>query len=113
MLKAKLRAGAALILLGVATLAFADGQVSAPNGQPSGAATAPASGQGSADSKPANDPDEVICKREQVTGTRVARQKICMTRREWDEEADESRSRAHREQEKQDADGRTARIGPD
>lgn len=30
------------------------------------------------------DPDKVICKREEMTGTRVTRWKICMTRREWE-----------------------------
>ena len=34
--------------------------------------------------------DEVICKREDMTGTRVSRQKICMTRRDWEEQAKES-----------------------
>jgi hypothetical protein len=99
---------AAILLGGMAASAAADDQTPAPTAP----ASAPAAGQGTPQSAKPNDPDEIICKREQVTGTRVARQKICMSRRDWDEEAEEASSRMHREQQKQDTDGRTKPIGP-
>lgn len=45
-----------------------------------------------ADGKP--DPNEVICKRLEMTGTRVSRQKVCMTRADWDEETRQDQSLA-------------------
>lgn len=107
-------ASVALMLAGMTTLAVADDQIPAPATAPStsSGATSPPAAPGAEQTPKPNDPDEVICKREQMTGTRISRQKVCMTRREWDEEAAEGESRAHREQQKQDTDGRIKPIGP-
>ena len=47
-----------------------------------------------ADGTRALDPDQVICKRQKVTGSRLAGQRICKTRREWDQQAAEARRSA-------------------
>ena len=36
-------------------------------------------------SHPPKDPDKIICRRENTTGSRLSSKKICMTRAEWDE----------------------------
>lgn len=54
-------------------------------------AQAPSSAQ-TADGKP--DPNEVICKRVGMTGTRVSRQKVCMTRADWAQDAEEAQGSA-------------------
>lgn len=36
--------------------------------------------------KPAKDPNEVICERQEEIGTRLASQRICKTRAQWAEE---------------------------
>lgn len=36
--------------------------------------------------KPAKDPNEVVCERQEEIGTRLGSQKICKTRAEWAEE---------------------------
>jgi hypothetical protein len=61
-----------------------DGTANAPGQAPGGAQTS--------DGKP--DPNEVICKRVGMTGTRVSRQKICMTRADWEQDAEESEGAA-------------------
>ncbi|HXH54082.1 MAG TPA: hypothetical protein VNH53_11750 [Sphingomicrobium sp.] len=38
------------------------------------------------------DPDKVICKTKAVTGSRIARERTCMTRRQWDDQAARSQS---------------------
>lgn len=40
--------------------------------------------QGTAN-KPSDPDDEIICKRDNATGTRVSRHKLCLTRRQWRE----------------------------
>jgi len=47
-----------------------------------------ATGQTAAPQKP--DPDERICKTTNKTGSRVNKEKICMTRAEWDRVSQES-----------------------
>jgi hypothetical protein len=39
------------------------------------------------DTRPANarDPNEVVCEKQEVLGSRVAAKKVCMTRAEWAE----------------------------
>ena len=37
------------------------------------------------------DPDKMICKKQQVTGSRLAGRKICKTRREWEQARAEAR----------------------
>lgn len=44
-------------------------------------AQAPSSGQQSA--KPAKDPNEIICQKEEDTGSRLSSHRICKTRAEW------------------------------
>jgi hypothetical protein len=41
--------------------------------------------------KPAKDPNEVICEKQEVIGTRLSSQRICKTRAEWAEERRVSR----------------------
>lgn len=36
--------------------------------------------------KPAKDPNEVVCEKQEVIGSRLATQRICKTRAEWAEE---------------------------
>ncbi|HZZ35314.1 MAG TPA: hypothetical protein VFE03_06280 [Caulobacteraceae bacterium] len=37
-------------------------------------------------SKPAYNPDEVVCKTSQVTGSRLGGHRVCRTRGEWDQQ---------------------------
>lgn len=48
--------------------------------------------------KPAHDPDEVICRRQDDTGSRLGGTKICHTRAEWDEISRVSRDEVERAQ---------------
>ena len=34
-------------------------------------------------SAPARDPNEVVCEKQEVTGSRLATKKVCMTRSQW------------------------------
>lgn len=45
---------------------------------------APASQQQAA--KPARDPNEIVCERQQELGSRIASQRVCKTRAEWAED---------------------------
>jgi hypothetical protein len=36
--------------------------------------------------KPAKDPNEIVCERQEVVGSRLATQRVCKTRAEWAEE---------------------------
>ena len=60
------------VSLGVPSPAFAQGTTSAQ--QPQQAA------------KPAKDPNEVVCERQQEIGSRLASVRVCKTRAEWAEE---------------------------
>lgn len=66
--------------------------------QPATPATTPAS----------TDEEKTICKRQQVTGTRLGNYKICMTQKEWDEMARTSAQDTARFQRQGDAE----RPGP-
>jgi hypothetical protein len=55
----------------------------APNAQP--AAIPESRPMAPSSDKPLDPDDEVVCKRDNATGTRVSRQKICLTRRQWRE----------------------------
>ena len=70
-----------------ATLALAEDQPATP-AQPA-ATTTPATTAATPATTPADpnapDPNKVICKRQQVTGTRLGNTKICMTKKEWDD----------------------------
>ncbi len=52
--------------------------------QPTLVAPATVTGQGITDVR--NDPDKVICKKEQITGSRFEK-RVCMTRSGWDDQA--------------------------
>jgi hypothetical protein len=41
--------------------------------------------------KPAKDPNEVVCEKQEVLGSRLATQKVCKTRAEWAEERRQNR----------------------
>ncbi|HVI04827.1 MAG TPA: hypothetical protein VM711_01875 [Sphingomicrobium sp.] len=57
-------------------------------GSPALAQTAPAAQQPqqTTATKPAKDPNEVICEKQQEPGSRIASQRVCKTRAEWAEE---------------------------
>jgi hypothetical protein len=58
-------------------------ETAAPPAQSAAAATPPAAGS----------PEEVVCQRDEaMTGSRLGRKKICMTRREWAELRNESQN---------------------
>ena len=39
--------------------------------------------QAQTNAKPANDPNEVICEKQEVTGSRLGGKRVCMTRAQW------------------------------
>ena len=41
--------------------------------------------------EPNGDPNQILCVNERVTGSRLATQRVCRTRREWDEHKGEMR----------------------
>jgi hypothetical protein len=45
-----------------------------------------------------DDPNEVVCERQEVIGSRLAKKKICMTRQEWTEQRREDRNTVERHQ---------------
>ncbi len=70
----------------------AEGQTAAPAGQ------VPEAGQ---PTPPAEDPNEVICKRlEADTGTRLGKRKECRTRKEWAQIAEEAKQNLEKSQSK-------------
>jgi hypothetical protein len=78
---------AVLALVAVSATAYAD-----PS-SPDATATA-ASAQA-----PASDPDEIVCRANQVmTGTRIPSGRICHTRREWDKMQEESKMMVQQQQ---------------
>jgi len=46
----------------------------------------------------ARDPNEVICKKEEVLGSRLQSRKVCMTRAEWSEQRSLDRQNVERSQ---------------
>lgn len=87
---------AVALILGVSSPALADstdGSAASPAAAASGATTAPtASQQAAATPKvdPAHDPDKVICHYITPTGSRLGGQKVCHTRREWNQNTQDS-----------------------
>lgn len=39
-----------------------------------------------------NDPDQIVCVNEHITGSRVSQRRVCRTRREWEEHKAETRT---------------------
>ena len=72
----------ALIPFAAAAIAFSAGSTLAAEASSPSATTANATAQ--TDAKGYN-PDEVVCRRVEVTGTRLGGVKRCMTRSSWDE----------------------------
>jgi hypothetical protein len=72
-----------------ATLALADDQAAPPTqpaaSTPASTSATPATPATTQADPNAPDPNKVICKRQQVTGTRLGNTKICMTQKEWDD----------------------------
>lgn len=60
-------------------------------------AQAQAQPQASAPTVAAN-PDEVICEKQEVTGSRLAHRKVCMTRSQWQETRREDRKTVEKAQ---------------
>lgn len=48
--------------------------------------------------KTTTDPNQVVCRKEEVLGSRLASRKICKTRAEWAEETRENRGNIERAQ---------------
>ena len=48
-----------------------------------GPAAAPTQAQANTNAKPANDPNELVCQKQEITGSRLGAKRICMTRSEW------------------------------
>jgi hypothetical protein len=71
MFKASCAAIAAALLTGTAVTAVA---------QP---AAAPTATQAPTDAKAAQDSNEIVCQKQEVTGSRLGVKRICMTRSEW------------------------------
>ena len=65
---------------------------------PAQTAQAQATQQKAQPAKPAKNPDEVICKRQDEPGSRLGGTKICHTRSEWDEMSRVSRDEVERAQ---------------
>jgi hypothetical protein len=55
------------------------------------ATPATATGQTTKTAQNSYDPNEMVCKRIEETGTRLGGEKVCMTRFEWDEKSREAR----------------------
>lgn len=70
-------------------------------------ACSPALGQPANEDRTRNPNERLICKKEEVIGSRLAAKKVCLTAREWQE-----RTQADREQlEKIQSDARAPRSG--
>lgn len=82
-------------LLGCAMLIPAAGQAADPAAPSATTAAAPvAKGK-----KPkGGDPNEVVCRKEEVLGSRLRSQRVCMTRSEWAEARRNNRSDVERAQ---------------
>ena len=70
MRKILITTAAAVLVSGMASPAFA--QSAQPTQQQAG--------------KPARDPNEIVCERQQQLGSRIATARVCKTRAEWAEE---------------------------
>lgn len=69
----KLMFTTAAAVFGMSAPAFAQSASPAQPSQPQGA-------------KPARDPNEIVCERQQQLGSRLATERVCKTRAEWAEE---------------------------
>jgi hypothetical protein len=58
--------------------------------------------QGEQTAKPAKDPNEVICERQEEIGSRLSTQKVCKTRAEWAEERRQGRMDLDKQQTQRD-----------
>jgi hypothetical protein len=52
--------------------------------------------------KPAKDPNEIICEKQEVIGSRLATEKVCKTRAEWAEERRTTRMNVEKTQTQRD-----------
>ncbi len=86
-------------LLGCSMMMSAATQAADPDTASSAAAAAaePAT-SASGKAKKKADPNEVVCRKEEVLGTRLRSQRICMTRSEWAEVNRQQRSEVERRQ---------------
>jgi predicted secreted protein len=50
------------------------------------ALAAPAAADPGSSARKAKDPNEMICEKQQVLGSRLAAKKVCMTRAQWEEQ---------------------------
>jgi hypothetical protein len=91
-------------LVMMAGTALADQTVSEPEQKPESTqpAAAPATSNPTPapNAQPADDQDKVVCRREQMPGTRIGGKRICLTQREWDQIARDSRETLRETQDK-------------
>src|SRR5258706_8958370 len=87
-----LAASISALCLAVAGVAFAN-ENQTPAADPAAAPTPPAPKSQTAAAAKA-DPNVVVCKRIESTGTRLGATKVCHTRQEWSDQAAAARTRA-------------------
>jgi hypothetical protein len=74
--------------MALSSAAFAQGSGTAAGADQ----TAPKAEETAKPAKPAYNPDEVVCKTSQVTGSRLGGHRVCRTRAEWDQQTREDRN---------------------
>ena len=85
-------------LLGCSMMMSAATQAADPDTASSAATAAAPTTTASGKGKKKADPNEVICRKEEVLGSRLQSQRICMTRSEWAEANRQQRSEVERRQ---------------
>lgn len=92
-------AAAAVGLLSLAVPVLAEQTAPPPPPAAEGQPPAQQPASGTPEQAPAEDPNEVICKKlEAETGTRLGKRKECRTREEWDQIAEEARQNLEKSQ---------------
>jgi hypothetical protein len=81
-----------VLMTTAAALLIGSGPAYAQNTQPAQPQTA----------KPAKDPNEVVCEKQEVIGSRLNFEKVCKTRAEWAEERRQSRMAVDKTQTQRD-----------
>ncbi len=85
-------------MLGCSMMMSVATQAADPDTASSTATTAAPTTTASGKGKKKADPNEVICRKEEVLGSRLQSQRICMTRSEWAEANRQQRSEVERRQ---------------
>jgi hypothetical protein len=92
-------AACAVGLLSLAAPAFAEQTAPPPPPAAEGQPQAQQPASGTPEQAPAEDPNEVVCKKlEADTGTRLGKRKECRTRQEWNQIAEEAKRNLEKSQ---------------